>query len=121
MAFTVTDQRQNVGDTIYYDPGFRQVIETHLPILRRAGGIQVYTVPPEKIYQHEGDFYGLLAEMGISLQFHWIYMRVNGLESAHQFGQQLHDPYKNQFSFQLIIPSVEIIADLKNMYLTTQG
>lgn len=121
MAFAIASQAKDPGDSVYYDPRFRTVIETHLSILRQAPSTQQQPITADMIHRHEGDFYGLLMELGISLQFHWIYLRVNGLESPNQFGAQLRDPYRDHYAFTLIIPSTDAMNELRSLFLTTQA
>lgn len=121
MAFAVASQAKDPGDPVYYDPRFRTVIESHLTILRNSPTTQRQRISPDTIHRFEGDFYGLLIEMGVSFQFHWIFMRVNNLESPNQFGAQLRDPYRDRYEFTLLTPSTEAMNDLRSLFLTTQG
>ncbi len=121
MAFALSNQAKDPGDSVYYDPRFRTVIETHLPILRTAPSTQRQRISPDMIHRYEGDFYGLLIELGVSFQFHWIFMRVNGLESPNQFGAQLRDPYRDRYEFTLLAPATEALGELRSLFLTTQA
>lgn len=121
MAFTIATLKRPPGDEVMYEPEFRTILETHLQILRYHPTTQRSNVSPDKIHQYEGDFYGLLGEMGVSLDKHWIYMRVNGMESPNQFGRQLHNPYVREIGFTLLSPPDDILADLRTLYLSTKA
>lgn len=120
MAFTVATLKRPPGDPVSYEPAYRTILETHLQILRYHPGTQRLPVNPDKIHQYEGDFYGLLAEQGIQLERHWLYMRVNGMENPNQFGKQLHDPYLKRVEFTLLIPPEDLISDIRMLYLSTR-
>jgi hypothetical protein len=120
MVFSVHALAGDPGDTVYYEPGFRTVIETHLTLLRNHPATQRSAISPDKLHQYEGDFYGLLGELGVGMELHWIYLRVNGMESPNQFGRQLRDPYIKEQRFQLRRPPTEMISDLRTLYLTTR-
>lgn len=120
MAFSVTTQARKAGDTVYYDPRFRTVIETHLPLLRTHPNTQRQAITPDVIHQFEGDFYGLLIQNGIPMHLHWIYLRVNYMNSPNQFGAQLRDPYRDRYEFTLLIPPEDTISELRKLFLTTQ-
>lgn len=120
MAFTIATLKRSPGDSVMYEPEFRTILETHLQIMRYSPATQRIPIGPEKIHQYEGDFYGLLADQGISLDKHWIYMRVNGFESSSQFGQQAHDNYNRHIDFTLLIPPDDILFDLRTLYLSVK-
>jgi hypothetical protein len=61
------------------------VIEQHLHLLIREVDTKASSIPPEKEYRHRGDFYGLLAELGIEPELHWVNLRVNGMHSPTDY------------------------------------
>ena len=120
MAFTIANLKQPYGDDVMYEPEFRTILETHIQILRYHPATQFVEITPDKVHQYEGDFYGLLAEQGVSQDKYWVYLRVNSMENPNQFGKQLNDPYLREVSFTLIVPPDDLISDLKMLYLSTK-
>jgi hypothetical protein len=120
MAFTVLAHRVPSGDDLYYEMRFRNIVETHLNILKREA-VAFTDVAPDKIYQYEGDFYGLLSEMGIEPQYHWIYLRVNDMTNPNQFGKAVRDPYRRAYTFGLLRPNPNGITELRTAYLATKN
>jgi|AntDeeMinimDraft_5_1070356.scaffolds.fasta_scaffold58722_2 hypothetical protein len=120
MAFTLATLKRPPGDTVMYEPAFRNVLETHLQIFRYHPGTQRSDITADKIHQYEGDFFGLLAELGVPMDKHWLYLRVNGMENPNQFGQQLNDPYARRITFTLLSPPDDMIGDLRTLYLSTK-
>jgi len=69
------------GLDIFYDDGFRRVLEDHMTYLRSHSTTTIMQVDPIKAYRFEFDLNGLLLDMGIPLRLHWIVMRMNNLKS----------------------------------------
>ena len=119
MAFTVKNLANPSGDPVYYDPTFRTVIETHLDILASPPMAKNMPITPDKVYQYEGDFYGLLSELGVQPHLHWIFLRVNGMYNPNEFGMELHDDFRREYDWSLIVPSTDLIRDLRQLHTTT--
>jgi hypothetical protein len=109
-----------MGNGVFYDPGFRTVLETHIPFLRAPQVSRRMPISPDKIYQFEGDFYGLLSDLDIPMEHHWVYLRVNGFHSPVEFGTQAHDPYAKRVAFDLILPAADALRDLAIQYQSTR-
>lgn len=120
MSFTIQASAQKAGDSVFYKPAFRRDVEMHLLMLRNNEITTSRLIEPILIHRFEGDFYGLLRSLGVPTEHHWIYLRVNGMENPNQFGRQLHDPYRGEFSFNLLEPSTDIIEQLRKGFLSTQ-
>lgn len=120
MAFTVLAHRVPSGDDLYYNMAFRNLVETHLNILKFEA-VAFTNIAPDKIYQYEGDFYGLLSELGIEPQYHWIYMRVNNMTNPNQFGKAVRDPLRRAYSFGLLRPNPNGISELRAAFLATKN
>jgi len=117
MALTVMSLATNPGDPLYYTEEFRRVIETHLNILKRSN-VQLERISNDKVYQFEGNFYGLLNELGVAANLHWIYLRVNEMENPNQFGKAMRDPQNREVVFDLIHPNPNAISNIRALYLT---
>lgn len=120
MPLSIHQNELPAGDSLMYDPAFRQVLEVHLPVLRTTRYIEERTIEPTLIDRYQGDFYGLLASLQIPLDQHWLIMRLNGFKSPREFGLELLNPYKKITGYSLIIHSDEYLRDLRSMFLTTR-
>lgn len=96
-------------DDICNDIGFITLLETHLTYLRTHGEGTVMAVLPRLNVKYEGDFYGLLGELGVDVKYHYITMRVNFLSNSGDYSGNLD---------QIVIPSITEIEILANIYLT---
>ena len=69
------------GPAVYYDPGFRVMMEDHLTYLRNLTNNEIIEIEPGIAYKYEGDYYGMLMHHGILPEYHWSIMRMNGYMS----------------------------------------
>jgi len=121
MAFTVTTlSRSSENTAVYYDPEFRTVLESHMQLFRTHPSTQASPIGPDKIHQYEGDFYGLLGELGILMEHRWLYMRVNGMMNPNEFGRDLQNPYADRIGFRLLTPPMDLFGDIRMLFLTTR-
>jgi hypothetical protein len=95
-------------DDIYCSNGFMVLIESHLTHLRTYKATTV-TVSDHQCYKYEGDLYGLLADIGIAPYLHHIIARINGYVSSADF---------NGLHARLLMPNLDEIGMLKNIYMT---
>lgn len=89
MGFSVLKHTHNDGDSIHYDPHLRRYFETYMAWLRNHSKSTVLAVDDHTAYKYEGDFYGLLAVMGVSHHLHWLVLRVNDLTNPMDFDQSI--------------------------------
>lgn len=94
----------------YSDPGFLTLIESSLTYLRGLSGNYIITATEQQSYKYEGDFFGLLNELGIEKKYHHVVMRVNNLLTSSD--------YKGDFK-DIIVPSLDEVALLKTTYQTS--
>jgi hypothetical protein len=118
MTFSVSTQLKLPSNHLFYEPGFRHVLEVHLPILRNHPDVQRSDVTASELYQFEGDFYGLLNTRGVPIHEHWLITRMNHMENGNQFGQTLHDPYRKAHQFTLLRPPSLFLDQLVKRYRT---
>lgn len=107
MAFTISKQQMPFNEMYLHSPGFRRLLEDHLPILRNSDATARIDIPPNLEYKYIGDFYGLLLAMGIGNDFLWITMRVNGYLSTIAYSGEVKT---------LMVPSTEYIYELLARY-----
>lgn len=99
----------NIEDT-YFNPGFLVLLESHLTYLRTSATLQSTAVSGLQKSKFEGDFYGLLTDLGIDYRFHYIVLRVNGYDSSADYRGE---------SDAIVVPALSDIDMLKNIFLTT--
>ena len=72
------DQRQPQG---WYDPAFRQVLYDHMPLIKTRSMTNIRRVEPAQAYKWIGNLKGLLSDLGITPDLHWVAMTINGLKN----------------------------------------
>lgn len=117
MAFTIVEKTAKPGPTMFYDPGFRHILETHMNQLRTIYAIRK-ELKPEKIYQFEGDFNGFLLSESYGLEMHWLMMRINGMTNPNQFGKELREPLQKGSKQYYIEPHPDAISELQMFWIT---
>lgn len=119
MAFSVSEGQLNLGDGIYYDERFRDVLETHLTLLKRSN-IRTELIAADLVYQYEGNFLGLLRHKGVAVEHHWLYLRVNGFTNPVAFGRVLNHNQSRGIVFTLIHPDMNFVEQIKGLFLTAK-
>lgn len=117
MALTVTALLADAGDALYYDPDFRNVLETHMLLLRRLG-VAREVIANDLVYQFEGNFYGYLVARGVPAYLHWVYLRVNNMVHPNEFGKAMRDPNNRAVRVEYITPDSNLLANIRSLYLT---
>ncbi len=85
MAMSVVSQMLGSGESFYYSPQWRLLVETHLTWLRTQTVSDSVIIDHQLAYKYEGDLFGALTELGIPDYMHWTIMRLNGLSSPTEF------------------------------------
>lgn len=97
---------------VFYTQPFKQYIETHLKFLRDHPDTIKRVVEPGLVYKNRFDFYGLLLDMKVPYQYHWLIMRVNGM----------HDPSEMPAEhLALLVPDTRVIDQLVQLYRANEG
>lgn len=99
---------QSPDDSVYHEPGFKLMLESHLTYLRQTN-VRVETVSEHQSYKYEGDFYGLIEAVNVIKKFHYITLRVNGYEHSGDY-----DGVRKL----ILIPDYKLIEQLKAVYQT---
>lgn len=79
----------NDGNAVYYDETFRNVLEYHLEMFKVDRFHTKMNVEDHIAYKFEHDFYGLLAQLGVPVQHHWLTMRLNGMRTPTDYRSDL--------------------------------
>jgi hypothetical protein len=107
---SITNLMRSEGPAIYYDPTFRVVIESHMQFLLQHPTVQSIDLDSQLTYKYENDLFGLLSEVGVPYQLHWIIMRMNNMNSPLELTQEHQS---------LLIPSDTVISNIQKVYSTT--
>lgn len=97
-------------DANYYSEGFRNLIENHLPYLRSHVTTKLINLDTHVEYKNQGDFYGLLTDLKINPDLHWITLRLNYLHSPIDY-----TPYLTH----LLEPTTTTLNELVMRYMNT--
>lgn len=108
--FKIQSSLRSSGNTMYYDPGFRKVIEDHIPWLIQRSQGRILTVPKTDLVKHQYDLSGFLNASNILPDQHWAIMRVNGMYSNYDFDGTVTE---------LMVPSTTDLEDLRRRYMST--
>lgn len=95
----------------YYDIGLMDHLEQHLGYIKDQG-LTLVTIKETVAYKHEGNFYGILHELNIPANLHYITMRINDLLNSGDY-----DGYDTTIK----LPEYGIIEQLKAQYLTLKN
>ena len=85
MAMSINARMVPSGDARYYSAHWHRVVESHLQWIRSLPNNQVVRVQDAVAYKYEGDFMGLLQELRIPMELHWVAMRLNGYTSPTDY------------------------------------
>jgi hypothetical protein len=76
---------KNPGDSMCYDPSFRNSLESELPYLITNTPSRPYSLTDQQLYEFQHDFYGLLLSINIPPQYHYYIFRFNGFKAIEDF------------------------------------
>lgn len=99
----------SAGADVYYEQGFRIVIEDHLQFLKTHPETIPLEVESVYAYKYSGDLSGLLSFYGRPVYMHWIIMRLNGYNDFTEVGES---------ALTLLIPSENVIERIRAIYKT---
>ena len=107
----IDDLMFDAGAPVFYDQGFRNVIEDHMTYLRTHPNTGVRQVEPGRAYKYEADFYGLLQFLDIPAALHWVVLRLNGMTSPTEYTP-------DRLSILLVDPT--LIEQLRSSHMSTR-
>jgi hypothetical protein len=111
MATTdMSDLMVAVGDPSYYTDTFRNAIEDNLQGLINDSTTLPRQTTPDVGLANKYDFFGLLTDMGIPMQYQWTTMRVNGYRSPADYEGDL---------LIILIPSSTKIDNIRRLQQTS--
>ncbi|MND14836.1 hypothetical protein D3C81_193450 [compost metagenome] len=110
MAMPITQKLADAGATVYYDQAFRRVLETHMGLLRNLQETRYIEIEKHLAYKYEFDFYGLLQELKIPMNLHWVIMRVNNMVDPREFKSTME---------RFLFPPAEVVDNIRKLHATT--
>lgn len=110
MSSAIEDLMSDPGPDVYYEEGFRNVLEDHMTYLREHAETIVLTVTPKQTDVYQFDLIGLLNELNVPMYLHWVIMRMNHLNTITQVPADLTG---------LLSPKANEISKLEQTYSTT--
>lgn len=109
MSIPLVTLMRNDGPPVFYQAGFRRVIEDHLSNLRNSRGSNTLNIESNMAYAFEFNLYGVLTHYQIPGYLHWIMMRVNGMTSPDEYQASMTS---------LIHPDTELVEKYRSTYVT---
>lgn len=109
MAMSINKRMVPPGDRRYYSAQWHRVVESHLQWILSLPENRIEQVDDGVAYKYEGDFMGLLQELRVPMELHWVVMRVNGYTSPTDYTYD---------KTQILIPDPGGIGRLFNNFVT---
>lgn len=109
MAMSINQRMVKSGDRRYYSAQWHRVVESHLQWILDLPSNQVTRVDDAVAYKYEGDFMGLLQELRIPMEAHWVVMRANGYTSPTDYTYD---------KTQILIPDLAAVGRIFNVFVT---
>lgn len=99
----------DTGEDFWYSSDFRNMIDSHIPIIKTKPGTRIIDIEPLQSYKFEGDLNGLLLSIQLPRKYHYIVGKLNGINHTGDLpGDILH----------LTIPDFDFIEMLASIYNT---
>lgn len=96
-------------DKIQNDSNYLQMLESHLTYFKALPSNTYITVTSQQNYKYEGDFYGLLNDVNVDKNFHYIVMRLNGIENSCDYKGDINE---------ILVPDLTEVRLINNIYQT---
>lgn len=101
----------DAGADIYYDQGFRNVLEDHMSYLRNHATTHAIAVEPIQAHKYRFDLFGLLSDCNVPPYMHWLVMRMNKMTAPTEANTDLS---------VLLIPNFTTVDHIRQAYVSTQ-
>jgi len=89
MTLSVSKLRLDRGELFFYKSIFKQGVEDHLTELINEPSTSNMSVTPFQNGKYRGDFYGLLIDLKVPMDLHWVILRMNGYHNPTAFTSDL--------------------------------
>lgn len=111
MAAIIDSKMLDQGSDAYYSDDLRNVLEDHMTYLRTIASTIAMQVTPMQAVKYRMDMGGLLNDLRVPVQLHWVVARMNNFNSLSVVPEDL---------VQLLVPDVREVAQLMQSHTTTQ-
>ena len=108
---TIDELMVDSGEYVYYTDGFHVEIESHFPRLLSDGYVVTHGIDKQQGVVYEGDFFGLLRNLGIPDFAHYVIMRLNGFTSPMEF---------KRTTTTIMVPNLSEIEMIKSVYVASE-
>lgn len=108
---TIDEMLVDSGDYVYYTDGFHVEIESHFPRLLDNNYVVTQGIDKQQGVVYEGDFFGLLRNLGIPDFAHYATLRLNGYSSPMQF---------KRTTTTIMVPNLSEIEMIKSVYVANE-
>ena len=108
----VVDILNDNSRNVFYETGFRNLIEEHLTYLRDNKSVETIMVEHNLRYKFEHDLYGYLTAKDYPREYHWIILRVNDFHTTSEFTKE---------TTMLIVPNLTQVENLIKVYKTKEA
>jgi hypothetical protein len=109
MPSTINNYLTTYGDDHFFDESFLILLRSYMPLISKQNVNQV-SPTNQQLYKYQGDFYGLLDELGVDKQYHYATLLLNNLKSSTEFVPSMS---------VILIPNTAYIDMLHSVYTTT--
>lgn len=106
---TVQSSITPLGPDSFYTEKWEALVEDHIDYLINHDETQIVPLDGITGFHYQYDFFSLLFSLGVSAEFHWAVMRVNGLTSSSDFNENIR---------QVILPSTNELVRLNRFTIT---
>lgn len=103
----INDKSIEEGAPEYYDKGFMDVLEAHMPYLRASKGVRTILVDAREAVVHDGYLNSYLTAAGFEQHKHWVIMRASNMFSPNEF---------NRNTTYLVLPDFDEINKIRQTY-----
>lgn len=107
MAMLITNKIKSFSDGTYHDPTFLRSLFVAKESFRTSTASQILEIPIEYSFMYSGDFYGILDDYSIPIQYHYPILIINNLKAPQDFVYP---------KTQIILPDLKEIDLLKEVY-----
>jgi hypothetical protein len=86
----VTNSITIKNSNVYGDKDVINMVEQNIDYRRRTAEIGTIAIPPDMAYRNQGNFYGLLTELGVQADYHAFTAYLNNIRSPHDFNGKIY-------------------------------
>lgn len=112
MTMSINQLATPSGPDVYYTHGLHVEFESQMKYLREHSETVMVELNPNDVYRFEFDFFGLLDQLGVKRQYHWVIMRVNDFNAPNELTQE---------TTHLLMPSESLLTNIQKLYSTVQA